>query len=195
MYGKIIDGKLEYAKDKYTTETGLIYYNFLSQPHLLFKNGFKFIIDQKPYYDSLKETLEVESYTEDDFNITINYKTVALIKREEHEKLIKKIEILEEENIDFLVNMFEIDFRLFEVECLLMDDLPSSYTINKSKTRRDTMARTQYEQAKKLILLGEYNRQSMEYKLSRYLQRNVITQEQFDELISLMDNDELTEKF
>ena len=53
------------------------------------------------------------------------------------------------------------------------------------------MALTQYEIAKRLILLGEYNRFSMEYKLDRYKDRGIITEEQYNELIGLMDADEV----
>ena len=47
--------------------------------------------------------------------------------------------------------------------------------------------------AKTLILAGNYERDDMEYKLSVYLKRGRLTQDEYDELIALMDARELVE--
>lgn len=53
------------------------------------------------------------------------------------------------------------------------------------------MAVSIYKQAQTLILAGKYEREDMEYKLARYLERNRITKAEYDELISMMDAQEL----
>lgn len=109
--------------------------------------------------------------------------------KKEVDKINKKLKLMEEENINMLSTTFELDFRVFELECFLEDNI--SLSINKLERGKKTMALTQYEIAKKLILLGEYDRDSMEYKLSRYKTRGIITQDQYDELVALMDANEM----
>lgn len=53
------------------------------------------------------------------------------------------------------------------------------------------MAYTPYEMMRMLILCGNYDRADIEYKASRYLKGKRITQEEYDDLIALMDADEL----
>lgn len=113
-----------------------------------------------------------------------------------------KLMRLETENINMLATTFDLDFRVFELECLIEDSVYQMSTIESCKLNintkemrgNKTMALSQYEMAKKLILLGEYNREDMEYKLNRYLNRKIITQTEYDELIALMDASELLEK-
>lgn len=113
-----------------------------------------------------------------------------------------KLMCLETENINMLATTFDLDFRVFELECLIEDSVYQMSTIESCKLNintkemrgNKTMALSQYEMAKKLILLGEYNREDMEYKLNRYLNRKVITQTEYDELIALIDANELLEK-
>ena len=53
------------------------------------------------------------------------------------------------------------------------------------------MALTKFEQAQIMILGGAYNRVTLTRQLDRYLEKKVITQVEYDELISLMDAKEL----
>lgn len=53
------------------------------------------------------------------------------------------------------------------------------------------MAMTVFQQAQTLILAGKYDRDDMEYKLTRYLDKKRITKAEYDELIALMDAQEL----
>lgn len=119
-----------------------------------------------------------------------------------YDELKEDVDNLKAENIDMLATTFDLDFRVFELECLIDDSVYQMSTIESCKLNintkemrgNKTMALSQYEMAKKLILLGEYNREDMEYKLNRYLNRKVITQTEYDELIALMDASELLEK-
>ena len=122
----------------------------------------------------------------------------ALVSRQRNtiQELEKENEVLKEEvlvvdrqrengDLELLSSDFDIDFRLMEIEFALGVPMIATF-----KEMRST-ARTSYEMAKALILGGKYEHSDMEYKLGRYLERKQITQDQYDELIALMDADEL----
>lgn len=56
------------------------------------------------------------------------------------------------------------------------------------------MAMTVFQQAQTLILAGKYDREDMEYKLRRYKEGKRITQDEYDELIAMMDAQELVKQ-
>ena len=92
QYGKIINGKLQYAGQIIQTEKG-----FISNPKEkdLISNGYKEIVyTEKPTFDREEEKLK-EVYTDGD-KITISYEKVSLTDYE-HNEVIKR-EIEEEEN-------------------------------------------------------------------------------------------------
>lgn len=92
----------------------------------------------------------------------------------------------EDGDVELLGYNFDLDFRLLEIECAL--DLPIALNFRNSKGANDMNT---YKTAKTLILAGNYEREDMEYKLSVYLKRGRLTQEEHDELIALMDAREL----
>lgn len=51
--------------------------------------------------------------------------------------------------------------------------------------------RTPYDMMKTLILADQYNREDMILKMDKYLQYNKITQDEYDELLALMDANEM----
>ncbi|MFR6473123.1 MAG: hypothetical protein ACLUPE_12410, partial [Turicibacter sanguinis] len=99
--------------------------------------------------------------------------------------LIEANQCREDGDMDLLTNQWDIDFRLFEIEMVL--DVPMMATFKLKET--DIMSR--FLQAKTLILGGRYERSKMEYQLKRYLEAGQLTQEEYDELISLMDAREM----
>lgn len=88
-------------------------------------------------------------------------------------------------DLELMSQQFDLDFRIFEIETTL--DIPTQLNIKGAKN----MAMTVFQQAQTLILAGKYDREDMEYKLARYLERNRITKAEYDELISMMDAQEL----
>ena len=102
--------------------------------------------------------------------------------------LIEANQYREDGDMDLLSNQWDIDFRLFEIEMVLDVPMAVAYKIAKEN---DSMSR--FLQAKTLILGGRYERSKMEYQLKRYLEAGQLTQEEYDELISLMDARELVE--
>ena len=117
----------------------------------------------------------------------------ATIQELEKENVALKNEIEETANssvngdLELMSSQFELDFRLFEIEMNL--DMPMMATMRGVKS----MAMTVYQQAKTLILAGKYEREDMEYKLTRYKAAGRITVEEYDELIALMDARELVD--
>ena len=89
-------------------------------------------------------------------------------------------------DLELMSQQFDLDFRIFEIETTL--DIPTTLNIKGAKN----MAMTIYLQAQTLILAGKYDREDMEYKLTRYLDKNRITKTEYDELIAMMDAQELT---
>lgn len=104
------------------------------------------------------------------------------------EVLEKRVDKVETDNLDTLSTMFELDFRVMDIEDILMTVNPN--TIEKLNMRgASKMALKPYEMAKTLILAGEYDKDDMEYKLGKYLERKRITEEEYKE--ALMDAQEL----
>lgn len=87
-------------------------------------------------------------------------------------------------DLELMSQQFDLDFRIFEIETTL--DI-STFNLKGAKN----MAMTVFQQAQTLILAGKYDRDDMEYKLTRYLDKNRITKAEYDELIAMMDAQEL----
>lgn len=72
MYAKLENDRLIYAPRNYDTGENLIL-NFNKNIDLMKKYGFKEVIDNKPVYDNATHYLNIDTYTENDDTITINY--------------------------------------------------------------------------------------------------------------------------
>lgn len=139
---------------------------------------------------SLVPTLSVKVPTDVQATIAQQRNTIVALEVENEalkDGLIEANQYREDGDMDLLSNQWDIDFRLFEIEMAL--DVPMMATFKLKEA--DIMSR--YLQAKTLILGGRYERSKMEYQLKRYLEAGQLTQEEYDELISLMDARELVE--
>ena len=87
MYGKLIDGVLKYAPTNYLTENGKMILNFNTNIEVMLENGFKEVINIVPSYDANTQVVTMDSYTEGDTTITVNYVVTAkpLTKEEQLE--------------------------------------------------------------------------------------------------------------
>lgn len=126
--------------------------------------------------------------------------TVAIIAR-----LNRENRALEEENLKLKENMietskslievdtniiatnWEIDFRVCEIEWTLEDMGVESPVNLKIKKGVGNMALSRYEQAKIMILGGVYEKETLTRQLDAYLKRKYVSQEEYDELIALME--------
>ena len=103
------------------------------------------------------------------------------------ERLLK----LENTDIDIIATNWDMDFRICEIEWLLEDNI-MSVSIDKFNLKGgNSMALSRYEQAKIMILGGAYDKETLTRQLTRYLEKKIITQQEYDELIALMDAKEL----
>lgn len=105
------------------------------------------------------------------------------------------ITTLQDTSVDIIATGWDTDYRLSEVEWTLEDNgllSPMLFNINTKNIKGgNTMALTKFEQAKIMILGGAYNRVTLTRQLDRYLEKRVITQSEYDELIALMEAREL----
>ena len=111
-------------------------------------------------------------------------------------KLKEADNILKEMDTDLIKTNWEMDDRLFEVEWALEDaglvTSVSTFNINnKMRGSASVMALSKFEQAKIIIMSGDYDRVTLEGQLSKYLKRNIIAQDEYDTLISMMDAKEI----
>lgn len=111
-------------------------------------------------------------------------------------KLKEADNILKEMDTDLIKTNWEMDDRLFEVEWALEDaglvTQVSAFNINnKMRGSASVMALSKFEQAKIIIMSGDYDRATLEGQLSKYLKRNIIAQDEYDTLISMMDAKEI----
>lgn len=75
MYGKLIEGKIEYAPVNFITPNNCLILNFNKNVSLMEEFGYKLVVDSKPLYDPNEYVLFIYEYIETDYNITIVYKT------------------------------------------------------------------------------------------------------------------------
>lgn len=78
MYGRLINGGLEYAPINYKLDDGRIIMNFNKDEELMQKYGYKNVTHVIPDYDSTTQYIQISNYTETDENITVNYEVVNL---------------------------------------------------------------------------------------------------------------------
>lgn len=116
--------------------------------------------------------------------------------------LEEKIELLEDENKalkqmdnELVATSWDMDFRMCEVEWTLEDlgigqevaTLSLENNIKNMKGSVSNMALTRFEQAKIMIVGGVYNKETLTRQLTTYLNRGYLTQEEYDELVALME--------
>ena len=175
QYSKIEDGRLINAPRNLKTENGMIF-NYNLNREMMLADGFKPVKLIKPDFDKESQIITISRYEESEEYILIYYEAIDNTK-----SVIDRIESLEDCSIEILATTFDLDFRIFEIEATL--DIPTQINI---KGANNNMALSIYIQAQTLILAGKYDREDMEYKLKRYLDRNRITKAEYDELISMM---------
>ena len=112
----------------------------------------------------------------------------------ENKELKEDVEVktnsLHEQDMEIVNSNLDLDFRLFELEMLIEDGIGANVDLRNIKGVGN-MARTPFEMMKILVLNNNYNREDIEYKATKYLKGNRITQEEYNELISLMDATEI----
>jgi len=199
MYAKLENNKLIYAPKNYDTGENLIL-NFNKNIELIKLHGFKEVIDNKPSYDNITHYLTISGYTENEDSITINY-TINKIEINNEPTLEERVTELELENEklkqmdnELVATSWDMDFRMCAIEWSL-EDLGIGQELmmleNNMKGSVSNMALSRYEQAKIMIVGGVYKKITLTKQLTTYLNRGYLTQEEYDELIALMEAKDL----
>lgn len=107
--------------------------------------------------------------------------------------LESSVDNIESQNVDIVATTWDVDYRLCEVEWVLEDagivgiNLASTFNMKGVST----MALSRYEQAKIMIIGGAYEKETLTRQLTRYLEKGLVTQEEYNELIALMEAKDL----
>ena len=194
MYAKLVDNIFQYAPKNYKTKDKNLIINFNQDKEFMKEYGYKEVIDIKPNYNTKTQYIKVSSYTETENNITINYEVLEQNKKDPITTLENRVTLLEDYDIDIIATTFDIDFRLCEIEWVLEDlGITEIEAVSVFKGGIKTMALSRYELAKTMILGGKYNKETLTRQLVAYLSRGYISQDEHNELISLMEARELVE--
>lgn len=97
MYGKLINGNIEYAPSNFKLNDGSIIVNFNKSIDLMVDHGFKNVIDNKPTYDISIEYITISNISETEKNIIINYvikkiEKIDKIQTPTYEERLKSVE-------------------------------------------------------------------------------------------------------
>lgn len=124
---------------------------------------------------------------EEDFD---KYEVVdgVIVSKEVDKGKPSDIDVLKNESSNILSSTLDIDFRLMEVETIIMDSTQSvSTNYNLLKNVKGSGNMTPYEMMYTLILADNYERADFEYKIPVYVKRGRMTQEEADKLAAMMD--------
>lgn len=188
-YAKVVDGALIEAPRNLKLDDGNIIFNFNYDVNIMKEHGFKPIEKNIPNFNTETESVCVENFIDNGKHIVVNYKVI-----QNQATLKNRVESLEELNVDMVATAFDMDYRLLEVEWALEDaGITGINLINILNTNKGVknMALSRYEQAKIMILGGAYDKETLTKQLTRYLEKGLVTKEEYDELIALMEAKEL----
>lgn len=105
MYGKLIEGKINYAPANFMTPNGCLILNFNKNIDLIKEYGFKKISEDIPSYDPNNYDVYVHEYIETDDGITIVYKTQDKKKYDDPEltSIKNRLNELEQQNENYQI--------------------------------------------------------------------------------------------
>ena len=192
-YAILVGEKLIYAKDYYFCNNGELITNFNKDIEAMTRQGFKVVVDEKPEYDKDLQSLSIVGYEETDDSIAIIYEILNIPEPKPIPTVEERVASLESNSLDIVATTWDMDYRVCEIEWALEDSgiLVATQAINFRIGGERTVALSRYEQAKIMILGGAYVRETLERQLGNYLKRGYLIEEEYDELIALMDAREL----
>lgn len=187
-YAKVVNGALIEAPKNYKLEDGRLILNFNLDGDLMKTHGFKPVKRNKPTFNEETQTLVVLDFEDNGDVIVINYGVSSKGKT-----LNNRVSSLEDNSVNLIATTWDMDYRVCELEWALEDSgiLVATQAINLRIGGERTVALSRYEQAKIMILGGAYVRETLERQLGNYLKRGYLIEEEYDELIALMDAREL----
>lgn len=103
MYGRLINGGLEYAPINYKLDDDRIIINFNKSEELMGQYGYKNVINIVPSCDENTQYVQISGYDETDEAIIINYEIIDLPGVESIptiEELIDRVETIENQSLE-----------------------------------------------------------------------------------------------
>ena len=103
MYGRLINGGLEYAPINYKLDDNRVIINFNKSEELMGQYGYKNVIDIVPSCDENTQYVQISGYDETDEAIIINYEIIDLPDVESIptiEELIDRVETIENQSLE-----------------------------------------------------------------------------------------------
>lgn len=73
MYGKLVNGTIQYAPMNLVTEDNIVIPNFYLDEELMLQYGYKPVFSEIPEYDAEKQYVVLQAYVETDIDITAQY--------------------------------------------------------------------------------------------------------------------------
>lgn len=119
MYGKLVNGEIEYAPKEYTDSNGEIISNFNRSISAMKKYGYKPIKDHKPRYDVDTQYCEFIGYIESKDYIKCEYRVEDIeltILEMEHAKMKTTLRAVAEEIVDDKIALQLQDY--YDVWCI-----------------------------------------------------------------------------
>ena len=103
MYGRLINGGLEYAPINYKLDDNRVIINFNKNEDIMRQYGYKNVIDIVPGCDKNTQYVQISGYDETDEAIIINYEIIDLPGVESIptiEELIDRVETIENQSLE-----------------------------------------------------------------------------------------------
>lgn len=189
MYAKLVNGVLYYAPKNYITSEENLILNFNKNEELMKQYGFKELIDIRPSCNPETQYLSIDQYQENNDTLEVKYMINDIEVTEHTPSLEERIIALEKQNINIIATNFDIDYRLLEFGWMLEEskitDVDLLSTFNSIEIKNKILSR--YKQAKAIITGKVYDQETLTKQLTKYLEKEIITQIEYDELIALME--------
>ena len=150
-----------------------------------------YVLD-KPYYEEVPSKLQrlvFKCYEDGSLFFDTSVPPTSTVAYSVDMPVINKLNSLDDMSTNLVSTTWDMDYRLFELEWMLYECMPVSVNLEEmfNVRRSGTMALSRFEQAKIMILGGAYSDATLRKQLGTYLSRGIITQEEYDELMSMMD--------
>lgn len=167
MYARLINDVLEYAPDTFRDECGGTIIEFNKSVECMVANGFKFVEDIKPIYNSETHSLVLNQsnpYTESEEKITINYLIIEKPDPNFNTKeKFKEIELSQKDQDDAIVRGMIATAELCEMVLPILEAMPQFISIENRNVLREGVS-AMVDVYANLCLLGYYTTDPKEVK-------------------------------
>ena len=156
------------------------------------KNEYIIYEKLEPTYEEVPFELQkiiLEGYENGTLFFDTNIPPTSTVTYSANIPIVSKLNNLDTMSTNLVSTTWDMDYRLFELEWTLYECMAMTIDTEKifNVRRNDTMALSRFEQAKIMILGGAYNDVTLRKQLGTYLSRGIVSQEEYDELMSMMD--------